>query len=133
MNMKKKQIKALFIDVVNQSITEISIIPKFEHYYPLLDCRTIEAIYLENDTDVIYLDEEGLLTKKDGYFALQGYQQIFAGNGLAVGTLATYDGNEDDNVKISLEELKAQITFFRPDEIDPDDIEPMMVFVPFIS
>ena len=126
-----KKIKALFIDVVKQSVTPIEIKNKFTHYYPLLECQTIEAIHLEND-DVIYIDEEGLLSEQDGYFRLKGYPQVYAGHGLVIGTrISKFDENDDDSCLSTVQDILNLITFLRPDEVSGDDIEPFCEFIPY--
>ena len=126
-----KKIKALFIDVVKQTVTPIQIKNKFAYYYPLLDCQTIEAIYLENE-DVIYIDEDGLLSEQDGYFRLKGYPQVYAGHGLVIGTEINKESEKDDgNCVSTVQDILDLITFLRPDEVSGDDIEPTIEFIPF--
>lgn len=126
-----KKIKALFIDVVKQSVTPIEIKNKFSEYYPLLECQTIEAIHLENG-DVIYIDEEGLLSEQDGYFRLKGYHQVYAGHGLVIGTeISKQDENDDGNCLSTVQDILNLITFLRPDEVSGDDIEPFFEFIPY--
>lgn len=126
-----KKIKALFIDVVKQSVTPIEIKNKFSEYYPLLECQTIEAIHLENG-DVIYIDEEGLLSEQDGYFRLKGYYQVYAGHGLVIGTeISKQDENDDGNCLSTVQDILNLITFLKPDEVSGDDIEPFCEFIPY--
>ncbi|MEA5462018.1 hypothetical protein VB796_23305 [Arcicella sp. LKC2W] len=126
-----KKIKALFIDVVKQTVTSIEIKNKFSEYYPLLECQIIEPIYLEN-SDVIYIDEEGLLCEQEGYFRLKGYPQVYAGHGLVIGTELNKQNEKDDgNCLSTLQDILNLITFLRPDEVSGDDIEPFFDFIPY--
>jgi hypothetical protein len=126
-----KKINALFIDVVKQTVTPIEVKNKYTEYYPLLECQTIEAIHLEND-DVIYIDEEGLLSPQDGYFRLKGYPQVFAGHGLVIGTqISKFDENDDASCLSTVQDILNLITFLRPDEVSGDDIEPFCEFIPY--
>ena len=126
-----KLINALFIDVVKQTVTPIEIKNKYTEYYPLLECQTIEAIHLENG-DVIYIDEEGLLSPQKGYFRLKGYPQVYAGHGLVIGTrISKFDENDDASCLSTVQDILNLITFLRPDEVSEDDIEPFMEFIPY--
>lgn len=82
--------RAIFIDARMKRVTEIDIEPSLESYYFQLGCRTIEAAHVETirSTDVMYVDEEGLLVDREFqvFFNMIGAYQPFAGNGLIVGT-----------------------------------------------
>lgn len=64
--------------------------------------------------DVLFVDEEGFLKRKGGFFAFSGGNQPLAGNGILVGA-EQYDHNGDylrtDPPRTTIEELRAMVRF----------------------
>lgn len=86
----EKNIKAVFIDAKNRTVTDVIIENSLKAIYEILGVNYIEAAtYLPNG-DCIYVDEEGML--KDVEYAFTFNDSIpLAGNGLIVGTGAGGD------------------------------------------
>ena len=51
--------------------------------------------YFPNSTDVIYVDEEGLLKDPEHFFLIEGETELLAGNGLIVRTNMSTGGSKD--------------------------------------
>jgi hypothetical protein len=111
--------KAVLIDAVKREIKEVDV-NDYRDICPLLNnCRMFTiGHYLNNgndkqDTDVIYVDDEGLLTDPKHFFTFEGGHQPYAGNGLVVGS--DFKGESAD-VLISVEEVKNKVKFLSPSE-----------------
>lgn len=101
--------KAILINSELQTITEVEY-NSIDDIQRLIGCRCFTvATYLDNE-DAIYVDDEGLYTPQF-FFEYKGAHQPFAGNGLVVGA---NDEGEGADVKISLEDVKKNVTFKTP-------------------
>ncbi len=82
--MEKKSHKAVFIDVLNQSISEVEVPQedRLNALYELLGCTMVERTTIDPDHDLI-IDEEGLFKEDNRSFAMGGY--MFVGNALIMG------------------------------------------------
>lgn len=81
--------KAILINVHNKTVTQIDIEGGLDSIYKAAGCGTIEAVhsYVFQGSDIMYVDEEGLLKDEPGpFFAINGFRQPLAGNGLVLGT-----------------------------------------------
>ena len=96
--------KAILIDAKNKKISTVDYNGKLEDIYKLLNCKTIDRFYINDEC--CYIDDEGLYNSKDIEFYFNN--QIFYGNGLIVGT--GMEGDDIDTV-LSLDETKKLITF----------------------
>lgn len=104
--------RAIKIDVVNQTITEVEMKgSSLNEMYRLLECEMIEAITLNRATkkkpgNILWVDEEGLLKPSIGYFELEDFPQTLSGHGLVTGI--DYDG-ETVATTLSVEEISSKI------------------------
>ena len=99
--------RAILIDPVERTITEVEHDGNYKSIYPQLGCDLFTCVYLEND-DAMFVDDEGLLKGGQHFFKLNTYPQPLAGRGLILGCDA--DG-ETAGATISLEEITGRITF----------------------
>ena len=100
--------RAIKINVVEKTITEISINGNVESMYAALECDTFTRIAITRN-ESLWVDDEGLL--KDiplGAFRIEGYDQSLSGHGLIIGLDA---GGNNVGSKISIEWLASKITF----------------------
>lgn len=58
----------------------------------LIGCDRITTAYFNDASDVVYVDDEGLLKGPTDFFLIEGYPQPLAGKGVVVGTDA--EGND---------------------------------------
>jgi Domain of unknown function (DUF3846) len=99
--------RAILIDPVERTITEVEHDGNYKSIYPQLGCDLFTCVYLEND-DAIFVDDEGLLKGGQHFFKVNTYPQPLAGRGLILGCDA--DG-ETVGATISLAEITERITF----------------------
>ena len=101
--------KAILINVKDQSITEVEHDNTLNNIYELLDCRTFDVVRID-EVDSIYIDDEGLYVEEQLYFEYGGDQHAvrLAGNGLILGV--DDDGNST-SPNITLEDVKGRVGF----------------------
>lgn len=91
--------KAILINSKDKTVTQVETDGSLDSIYKLLDVELIEAVHVQdrlNNTDILYVDKEGLLktyTDNEGNeiyapaFAFEkGYGYPLVGNGLIIGT-----------------------------------------------
>ena len=101
--------KAILIDVKNQLVKEVEHDDTLKNIYELVDCRTFDVARIDN-TDGIYVDDEGLFVEDQLFFTYHGdtYSQTLAGNGLILGVDS--EGNSIAPT-ITVEEVEKSIDF----------------------
>jgi Domain of unknown function (DUF3846) len=79
--------KAILIDAVAKTVREVNYANTLDHAYRLLRCDLVDVVHLD-DGDVMFVDDEGLLTSDDddsAFFVLRSNGWTFAGSGLITG------------------------------------------------
>ncbi len=66
--------KAILINVKDQSITEVEHDNTLDNIYDLLDCRTFDVVRID-EVDSIYVDAEGLIEEDQLFHKLGGEAQ----------------------------------------------------------
>lgn len=102
--------KGILIDVKNETIEFVLLEKGIQPIYDVVECGTFEVVNI-NDTNDIYVDEEGLLglTDESKFFQFGEGRQPIAGNGLILG----FDQNTGDSVdtNLTIEEVKDKVKF----------------------
>ena len=62
-----------------------------------------------DETNTVYIDDEGLYRDTQAYFTWEGYHQPLQGKGLILGT--DYDNGESIPTTLSLDEVKEKVSF----------------------
>ena len=62
-----------------------------------------------DETNTVYIDDEGLYRDTQAYFMWEGYHQPLQGKGLILGT--DYDNGESIPTTLSLDEVKEKVSF----------------------
>lgn len=99
--------RGILIDPTTKTVSAVDVAPGLDAIYKLIDADAFDAVRLPN-TDVIYIDDEGLYREDQTYFAIPGAMQPFAGKGLVVGS--TRDGDDAD-AKLTVEQVRAMVRF----------------------
>ncbi len=111
--------KAIKIDSKNRTVSLVDY-KEYNDIYRHVECDTFTvATDLGNgnetqESDVIYVDDNGLLTQPENFFTYEGAHQPFAGNGLVLGT--DFEG-ESCEPMVTLEEVKNKVKFYDIREI----------------
>ena len=99
--------KAILIDPINRTITEVDHSGDFHEIYKLCDFETFTCITVDQNQDTLYIDDEGLLKITDAFFLFDSYPQPLAGKGLLLGTKK----GESVSCKMTLDQVKAKVKF----------------------
>lgn len=102
---------AYLIDPARLEVTEVQLGTDYREIYKLIDCSTFTVVAI-NDSDVIYVDDEGLLVsdlRKQIFFMYKGIPQPLAGKGLVVGT--DLDTGENAEPKVRLMEVVKSVSY----------------------
>lgn len=96
-NVKTKTVE--FIEIKKNSLHDM---------YNQLECSLIDCPIIFKNNDSLYVDDEGMFAYPIGGFKIEGYNQVFFGHGLILGTS---DEGESEDVKSSLQYITKKVTF----------------------
>jgi len=101
--------KAILINVKDQSITEVEHDNTLDNIYELLNCRTFDVVRID-EVDSIYIDDEGLYVEDQLFFEYGGdvHAVRVAGNGLILGV---DDEGNSTSPTVTLEEVQGRVGF----------------------
>lgn len=102
--------KAYLIDPEARTITEVEHDGDYRQIYEFIDADCFDLARLNEHGDGIYVDDEGLFTKRC-FFHVEGYSHPLAGKGLVLG--CDEEGNSTAPT-ITLEWLKERVEFLIP-------------------
>ena len=103
------KVKAILIDVTRQRLDEVEV-DGLKDYYKLIECNFITVATYINKSDVIFVDDEGLLKEPKAGFKVKGSNHpYYAGNGLVVG--CNHRTGESADVKSTLFEIAEIINY----------------------
>lgn len=105
--------RAFKIDVIAKTVTEIDISGELKSLQEVVG-GYIELAREINDTDNLYVDEEGLLKGQLPWFEITGGHQPFIGHGVIIGS---DDEGETIGAKASLTEIQAMVTFLDYEDV----------------
>ena len=98
---------AYLIDPEHHSITEVEYDGTMQGIYENIDATLMDAVRI-NDTDVVYVDDEGLYNC-DFYWRYGDYPHPIAGKGLVLGT--DREGESISPVSTDMEDLETNVHF----------------------
>ena len=102
--------KSIHINPFDQTIKEVDVLDNLEDIYNLLGCRTMDAVGID-ESNVLYIDDEGLLKDEQRYFNING--RNLAGNGLVMGF-----NDEGDTIDTTLKTEDLNITWLPKDHVE---------------
>ena len=111
------KIKAIRIDTAERRFHEVELEQDdTEAICGFVGCSMFDVVRIDNN-DVIFVDDEGLLTAKGDstFFTLKSYEGILVGNGLLLGT---NDEGESIDPTTTIEWLEDNVSFGKLIEID---------------
>ena len=104
--------KAILINPQQESIRHISYDGDYKSIYRIIQCTTFEAVYLFDNGDTLWIDEEGLLRESNFAFDIKAdnpkFNQTIMGSALILGTDAE---GESIECKSKLDDIKSIIKF----------------------
>ena len=102
--------KAFLIDPEQQTISEVDYDGEHHSIYKLIDADLFDVVRLAG-SDVIFVDDEGLMKNPQHFFKLDGLTSPLAGKGLVLGT--DRHGESTAPKLITLPDLQRLITFIK--------------------
>jgi hypothetical protein len=116
--------RAVLIDAVEKTVTEVEYDGELETAYRLLRCDLVEAVDAGPEIDM-YVDEEGLLKDDSPFFVLSN-GSVFAGSGLITGKP---DKNGDSTATdIPTEWIERHVKFTTREELLKVGVDPQPEF-----
>ena len=111
--------KAILIDPVARSVTEVEYEGGLDSLYRLLDCQRVDALHLngnifEDGWNSVFIDDEALLDEENAprhYFEIEterGWSPPVGSKGLVVG--GNHEG-KDIATALTVEEIKTRVKF----------------------
>ena len=100
--------KAFLIDPEKRTITEVDYDGHHKSIYKLIGADLFDTVRLSG-SDVIFVDDEGLMKNPQHFFKLDGLTSPLAGKGLVLGT-----NNRGESISpklVLLEDLQRWVTF----------------------
>jgi hypothetical protein len=117
-NLLNDNMKAILIDALNKTITEIEIDGDLKSIYKAVGFDMIEIGFRFDDeghpNNVIYLDEEGGFRGHEHGFFFSGAHQPWLGNGIIMGG---DDEGESADTTVTIEEVRNRIRFLSPEQV----------------
>lgn len=114
--MNKTPIKAILIDSVNRAVREVELHYQDGHTlddmykYIGCDCVTIAPLQREDDTESLFVDDEGLLKGPENFFTFDdAWNKPLAGNGLLVGL--DPETGESISTSYTVDDVKSKTAF----------------------
>lgn len=112
--------KGIKIDVVKREVYEVDIPKGIDGIYTAIEARPFDCIFLNAErTEVLYVDDEGLLHKPIGAFHFYLYPTPLSGHGLILGL----KGPKTCSTKYSVEEIRNIVTFVPTDQLPEPSIK----------
>lgn len=102
--------RGILIDPQAFTLTEVQLEARkdeLQQIYGLLRCHTFDCVGLDN-SDTLYIDDNGIATGSPFHFIVSDYPQPFVGRGLILGTDKEH---ESISATTTLDELRTRITF----------------------
>lgn len=108
--------KAYLIDTPNKQIVEVDYDGNYKSIYGFIKADLFTVVRLNEQGDTLFVDDEGLINgNPHGWMMIENYPQPLRGYGLVIGSDVERD--EDKEPSISLDELRAKVSFPNDDEL----------------
>jgi hypothetical protein len=107
--------RAILIDPFSKSVGAIDVKPGLAGIRKAVACEIVTAVPLaDGSSEVVYLDDEGMLTSGQAHFALAGHPQPYAGKGLVLGTAG---GGEDGPATTSVRDILCMVRWLEREAV----------------
>ena len=101
--------RALLIDPVEKTVTEIEIGEDYKEIYKAIECDTFSCPIVYDNDDTLYCDDEGLFKEQKGGVLMTGWQYPILGKMLVLG--CDVETGESQNAKSDIEFFTNQIVW----------------------
>ena len=97
--------KGILINPFDETIKEVVYTGDYREIYDLVECRTFDAVRLNNEDDM-YIDDEGLLVNNQRFFSIR--RGNYGGKALL---LSHDDEGESIATTLTLQDVKSMVHF----------------------
>ena len=97
--------RAVYIDPYDETVSEVDYNGDYKEIYNLINCSTFDCVRID-DTNDMYVDDEGLLKNPNRYFKIDG--RTIAGKGLI---LSHNDEGESVATNLTSEDVFKKVEF----------------------
>ena len=121
-----KLIKAFYIDVEAQKVSELHVVLRLDNFHYFLKGERITLFCLGEEAEfMLYLNSQNFRRKKAGFFKLNEIsKELYPGNGLLVSLDPDfYKSMVYEDMKIELESFTKSVTFYHPNQVSDTDIK----------
>ena len=100
-------IKAILIDPFTETVEVVDYSGDWEDIGGLLECRYFDVVRID-DSETLYVDDEGLYEENQRFFRWDGYHSPLAGRALILGT---DEEGESIDTDMETEDVEKLVTF----------------------
>jgi hypothetical protein len=121
-----KLIKAFYIDVEAQKVSELHVVLRLDNFYYFLKGERIIVFCLGEEAEfMLYLNSQNFKRKKAGFFKLNDLsEELYPGNAILVSLDPNfYKSLVFEDMEIEIEEFTKSVTFYRPNQVSNTDIK----------
>ena len=121
-----KLIKAFYINVEAQKVSELHVVLRLDNFHYFLKGERITIFCLGEEAEfMLYLNSQNFKRKKVGFFKLNELSdELYPGNAILVSLDPNfYKSLVYEDIKIEFETSKNSVTFYRPNQVPATEIK----------
>ena len=109
-------LRAILIDPFLRVISEVNVDNDLQSFYDILNIRSLAIVNIDN-TNSLYIDDEGLLNDNNSLFEIASYAQPLAGRALVV---AHNEEGETVETTLDIDQIRAMVGWV--DDQTPEEV-----------
>jgi len=109
-------LRAILIDPLLRVISEVNVDNDLQSFYDILNIRTLAMVNIDN-TNSLYIDDNGLLNNDNSLFEIASYAQPLAGRALVV---AHNEEGETIETTLNIDQIRAMVGWV--DDQTPEEV-----------
>ena len=109
-------LRAILIDPFLRVISEVNVDNDLQSFYDILNIRSLAMVNIDN-TNSLYIDDEGLLNNSNSLFKIASYAQPLAGSALVV---AHNEEGETVETTLSIDQIRSMVEWV--DYVTPEEV-----------
>ena len=109
-------LRAILIDPFLRVISEVNVDNDLQSFYDILNIRTLAMVNIDN-TNSLYIDDNGLLNNDNSLFEIASYAQPLAGRALVV---AHNEEGETIETTLNIDQIRAMVGWV--DDQTPEEV-----------
>jgi len=109
-------LRAILIDPLLRVISEVNVDNDLQSFYDILNIRSLAMVNIDN-TNSLYIDDEGLLNNDNSLFEIASYAQPLAGRALVV---AHNEEGETVETTLDIDQIRSMVGWV--DDQTPEEV-----------